>query len=218
MLTLERRRVADLFRIHVVSSSDVRSPVTASGPLTFFHVKHENLYIVAVTKSNVNAALVFEFLYRIISISKSYFGKFDEEAVKNNFVLIYELLDEVLDFGYPQNTEPETLKLYVTTEGVKSERALNVNSSRITMQATGTTSWRRADIKHRKNEVFVDVIEDTNLLISTNGIVLRSDVSGQIMMRAYLSGTPECKFGLNDRLMLESHQDGGYSLSSVHCN
>jgi len=26
-------------------------------------------------------------------LGKSYFGKFDEEAVKNNFVLVYELLD-----------------------------------------------------------------------------------------------------------------------------
>ena len=33
------------------------------------------------------------FLYRFISISRSYFGKLDEESVKNNFVLIYELID-----------------------------------------------------------------------------------------------------------------------------
>jgi hypothetical protein len=31
---------------------------------------------------------------------------------------------EVLDFGYPQNTETETLKMYITTEGVKSERKI----------------------------------------------------------------------------------------------
>jgi hypothetical protein len=44
-------------------------------------------------RCNANAALIFEFLYRFVSISRSYFGKLDEEAVKNNFVLIYELLD-----------------------------------------------------------------------------------------------------------------------------
>lgn len=70
------------------------------------------------------------------------------------------------------------------------------------MQATGALSWRRSDIKYRKNEAFVDVIEDVNLLVSAVGTVLRADVSGQIVMRAYLSGTPECKFGLNDRLTL----------------
>lgn len=76
------------------------------------------------------------------------------------------------------------------------------DSSKITMQATGALSWRRADIKYRKNEAFVDVIEDVNLLMSATGTVLRADVNGQIVMRAYLSGTPECKFGLNDRLTL----------------
>ena len=91
--------------------------------------------------------------------------------------------------------------MYITTEGVKSERATE-DSSKITMQATGALSWRRADIKYRKNEAFVDVIEDVNLLMSATGTVLRADVNGQIIMRAYLSGTPECKFGLNDRLTL----------------
>ena len=47
----------------------------------------------AITKSNANAALVFEFLYRLVGLGRGYFGKFDEEAVKNNFVLVYELLD-----------------------------------------------------------------------------------------------------------------------------
>lgn len=37
--------------------------------------------------------MIFEFLYRLIALGKSYFGKFDEEAVKNNFVMVYELLD-----------------------------------------------------------------------------------------------------------------------------
>ena len=36
-----------------------------------------------------------------------------------------------------------------------------------------------------------------------SGAVLRADVDGQILMRAYLSGTPECKFGLNDKLVLQ---------------
>lgn len=46
------------------------------------------------------------------------------------------------------------------------------------------------------------MIEDVNLLMSATGTVLRADVNGQIVMRAYLTGTPECKFGLNDRLTL----------------
>lgn len=117
---------------------------------------------------------------------------------------------EILDFGYPQNTETDTLKMYITTEGVKSAIVNSpTDSSRITMQATGALSWRRSDVKYRKNEAFVDVIEDVNLLMSATGTVLRADVNGQIIMRAYLSGTPECKFGLNDRLLLDHGASSG---------
>lgn len=198
-----KRTIADAFRIQVISNSDVRSPVMTMGSTTFLHVRHENLYIVAVTRVNANAALVFEFLNQIVTLGRSYFGKFDEDAVKSNFVLIYELLDEILDFGYPQNSETDTLKLYITTEGVKSEKSgKEQDLSKITIQATGATSWRRPDIKYRKNEAFIDIIESVNLLMSSTGTVLRADVTGNVQMRAYLTGTPECKFGLNDSLVL----------------
>lgn len=40
------------------------------------------------------------------------------------------------------------------------------------------------------------------------GNVLRADVDGHIQMRAYLSGTPECKFGLNDKLVIDKNDKG----------
>jgi hypothetical protein len=40
---------------------------------------------------------------QVVTLCKSYFGgEFSEQSIKNNFVLIYELLDEIMDFGYPQ--------------------------------------------------------------------------------------------------------------------
>jgi len=41
-----------------------------------------------------------------------------------------------------------------------------------------------------------------NVLLSNKGTLLRADVSGQIMVKSLLSGMPECKFGLNDKLVL----------------
>ena len=46
-----------------------------------------------------------------------------------------------------------------------------------------------------------------NVLI-LSGNVLRADVDGHIQMRAYLSGTPECKFGLNDKLVIDKNERG----------
>eukprot|EP00960_Hanusia_phi_P050839 760459-Hanusia_phi.AAC.1 len=45
-------------------------------------------------------------------------------------------------------------------------RAL-VAASLAPAQVTGAVSWRREGIKYRKNEVFLDVVENVNLLMSS---------------------------------------------------
>jgi hypothetical protein len=39
-----------------------------------------------------------------------------------------------------------------------------------------------------------------NALVSSRGAVLRADVSGAVTVKAFLSGTPDVKLGLNDAL------------------
>jgi len=61
------------------------------------------MYFVALTRSNVNPALAFEYMFQLIKILKAYLGEdFDENNMRNNMTLIYELMDETMDFGYPQ--------------------------------------------------------------------------------------------------------------------
>ena len=42
-----------------------------------------------------------------------YFKEVEEESIRDNFVIVYELLDEFMDFGYPQTTDPKVLQEYV---------------------------------------------------------------------------------------------------------
>ena len=39
-----------------------------------------------------------------------YFKELEEESIRDNFVIIYELLDEMMDFGYPQITDGKMLQ------------------------------------------------------------------------------------------------------------
>jgi len=71
-----------------------RNPVKAIGSTSFLYISHEDLYLLAVTKHNANAAAVYEFLHQLVSIFKAYFeNKFNERTVNEHFVVIYELLD-----------------------------------------------------------------------------------------------------------------------------
>lgn len=39
-----------------------------------------------------------------------YFKELEEESIRDNFVIIYELLDELMDFGFPQTTDSKILQ------------------------------------------------------------------------------------------------------------
>lgn len=207
------RGVANAFRLEVIGSKDQRSPIKNIGSTSFMYIHCGGIYVVAVSRQNVDACMVFEILHRIVDIFKSYFdGQFDEDAIRNHFVLTYELLDEMLDFGYAQNCSTDVLKLYITQgQGkIRPEKMKQEKINKITIQATGAIPWRTPDIKHRRNEIYIDVIESVNLLMSAEGNVLRADVSAQVPMKCFLSGMPECKFGMNDKVLMdkESNRQG----------
>ncbi len=53
---------------------------------------------------------MIEFLHRVIDTFIDYFGECSESIVKENYVVVYELLDEMLDNGFPLATESNILK------------------------------------------------------------------------------------------------------------
>ncbi|POV93904.1 hypothetical protein PSTT_17131, partial [Puccinia striiformis] len=132
-------------------------------------------------------------------VLSEYFKELEEESIRDNFVIIYELLDEMMDFGYPQTTESKILQEYITQESHKLEIQV-----RPPMAVTNAVSWRSEGIRYRKNEVFLDVVESVNLLVNANGNVVRSEILGAVKMKCYLSGMPELRLGLNDKVMFES--------------
>jgi AP-2 complex subunit mu-1 len=44
-----------------------------------------------------------------------------------------------------------------------------VPTKNVTLQVTGQVAHRNPNTKHKKNEVFLDVVEQVNLLMSHNG-------------------------------------------------
>lgn len=100
-----------------------------------------------------------------------------------------------------------------------------------TLQVTGAVGWRREGLNYKKNEVFLDIVESVNLLMSSKGTVylcftfsfinfnslinnlmligsvLRCDVTGKILMKCFLSGMPDLKLGLNDKIGLEKESE-----------
>jgi AP-1 complex subunit mu len=106
------------------------TPCFSSQGVNFIHIRHSNLYrlsflslfvhlhksstpVLALSRRNTNAAETIIFLHRLTQVLIEYFKELEEESIRDNFVIIYELMDEMMDFGFPQTTESKILQEYV---------------------------------------------------------------------------------------------------------
>lgn len=180
------------------SNDSQTSPIIYDACLdvTFAYIRHNGLYILSTSKHRSDGSALLTFMLKLIDIFQYYFHSVEEESIRDNFVIIYELLDEVIDHGYPQFTDAKILSEFITV-------GANALSSVVVPQAiTNSVSWRSPGIKYKKNEVFLDVVETVDLSVNSAGSVVRSNVSGVLKMKAFLSGMPECKLGLNESIVL----------------
>lgn len=170
------------------------------------------------------------FLHKLVEVFTEYFRELEEESLRDNFVVVYELLDEMMDFGHPQSTEKNILKRYAILPWSPLFNPASIHPHRyITQQSfqldreparppsavTSAVSWRSEGIKYRKNEVFLDVIESLNLLVNASGAIVQSEIVGVIKVKCKLSGMPELRLGLNDRVLFEQTGRAGRTSSKM---
>ncbi len=200
-----KRTECNAFSIHLLSNKGLKgTPVVYHNGVSYYYINQKDLYIIVSSKSNPNVAMIFEFLFKFLNITQAYFAKeLCDEVIRKNYVLIYELLDEILDYGVPQITETDMLKQYIMEGGMDLDLLTDINKlSQLTMAATGANSWRPKPVHYKRNNVYIDVVETVNVSYGHSGNVLKAEVVGQIDVNCELSGMPECTFGLNDTLSL----------------
>uniref|UniRef100_A0A8D2AHZ3 MHD domain-containing protein n=1 Tax=Sciurus vulgaris TaxID=55149 RepID=A0A8D2AHZ3_SCIVU len=170
------------------------APLLSHGQVYFLWTKHSNLYLVATTLKTTNASVLQSFLYKTVEVFCESFKELEEESI----VIVYELLDELKDCGFPQTPDSKLLQENITQQGNK----LETGKSWVPPTVTNVVSWRSEGIEYKKSEVFVDV-RVCNLLANANGSVLPSKIMGTIKLKVFLSGRPEQQLGPNDRVFFE---------------
>jgi AP-4 complex subunit mu-1 len=197
-------------------------PIFNVDGVNFIYSKKNELYLVLTTKDNVSASYFLEILDKLMKVIKDHCGILSEESIRKNFVLIYEIIDEMIDFGYPQLSSTEQIKPFVFTEPVLIQNKISVPSI-FNKNTTSGDSIKKpisqvTDSKNKKNEIFVDIIEKITVLFNSSGSLINSAVDGCIRMKSYLKGNPELKLVLNDDIVIG--RPTGYSSGSVidDCN
>ncbi|KAJ7667599.1 Mu homology domain-containing protein [Mycena polygramma] len=143
----------------------------ADSPSACCHVECGDMRILCPVSGDVDPLFAFAFLQTFIDILREYFGALSAATLKDNFDVVYQLLEETLDSGgHPLTTSPNALRDIVLPPSLLSKllsvAGANINST--LNSGPGLGSSRR------------------------HGTTLTSSVWGKIETNAKLSGTPDC--------------------------
>jgi AP-3 complex subunit mu len=204
------RSICDYFWEEVTKSSSVDEvlPVIQTSKYYYIHVQRNGLFFVSICSMDTSPLLVIEYLHRICDIFGQYFEKLSEESLKKNFLLVYQLLDEMMDNGLPFSTEPNSLMEMIPPPNVlRSIRTtITGESSMSGLIPEGNltnTPWRKTGVRHTNNEIYFDIIEDVDCVIEINGLILSIEVSGEVQCNCQLSGMPDLSLHFNNPHILD---------------
>jgi AP-4 complex subunit mu-1 len=199
-------------RANMPTSDEGDDPIFHIDGTQFLYSKKNGMYFVFTSKTNVSPALSVELLDRISAVIKDYCGVLTEEAIRKNFMLVYELVDEIIDFGYPQSSTSEVLKAYVKSVPIlvdtekRSEFLTAVIKTKTTSSKTANQSVTNKEQK-KKDEIFVDLLEKITVHFGPTGQVTLAEVEGAIIIKSFIKGIPKIKMGLNEDLIIGKSSD-----------
>ncbi|EKE42563.1 clathrin-adaptor medium chain, putative [Entamoeba nuttalli P19] len=178
-------------------------PVINCNTYCLFHFCHElpsnSVYFIAVTDIDVPPLFISSFLQRIRIILKYCYpdGSFNDNTLKQDYIRLIQIMDQLADGGFPFITEPNTIDalLNENTTSQKIEKAvlgeLSVNYDKDAL-GSRTLPWRKDGVIHKTNEILFDVNERISTVFNlVTGKASRTEVLGEVICISSLSGIPD---------------------------
>ncbi|KAJ4813046.1 AP-3 complex subunit mu-1 [Rhynchospora pubera] len=196
-------------------NNDQMSVVTSPTHYLFPLIRHGIIFL-ACTQLELPPLLPIEFLSRFADILSDYLcagsgagATLNEDIVKDNFVIVYEVLDEMMDNGFPLTTEPNLLKDIVLPPNLVTKvlHAVTGNSSpsvgpTLPHAAASTVPWRSTHPKTTTNEVYVNLVEQLDASVNWDGNLRRCQVYGEIQVNSSLPGFPDLTLSFTNPSLL----------------
>ncbi|XP_026478071.1 AP-3 complex subunit mu-1-like [Ctenocephalides felis] len=200
------RSVCDYFLDAQRATPNDVPPVIPTPHHYLVSVQRDGISLVAACKQEVAPLFVIEFLHRVIDTFVDYFSECTETIIKENYVVVYELLDEMLDNGFPLATESNILKELIKPPNILRTIANTVTgksnvSGTLPSGQLSNVPWRRTGVKYTNNEAYFDVVEEVDAIIDKSGATVFAEIQGYIDCCIKLSGMPDLTLSfMNPRL------------------
>lgn len=165
-----------------------------------YHQKHGNMIFMLPTSSTIPSLVPFEFINRLVEVLESYFGSpLISTKIETNLDTVAMILNEMLDGGVPSFTEPDPMRDLVPYGGLFSK--LLAGNSRSRTPKSQEVPWRRAEVRHTNNELFVDLVETLYVIAGSDSSATRTVPSSSAFYTSYSSNS-SVSGGSNVRTLL----------------
>jgi AP-3 complex subunit mu len=187
-------------------------------PTLLYSIIQDQLLFLCPCSSDTEPLQILEFLHRVADVLEDFLGSpLLASKIEAHYDVVAQLLSEMVDGGIIASTEPNALRDVVeapnfmksllggvglpsTTPSslAPSTTPFSLNSrpspSFGPASATQTNSpvpWRRANVRHTSNEMYVDIVETLEVTMSPSGRPLSAIANGTIAFTAKVSGVPD---------------------------
>jgi AP-3 complex subunit mu len=187
-------------------------------PTLLYSIIQDQLLFLCPCSSDTEPLQVLEFLHRVADVLEDFLGSpLLASKIEANYDVVAQLLNEMVDGGIISCTEPNALRDMVDAPnfmksllggvGLPSSTPSSLTPSSTpfslasrpsprlgpanTSQTASTIPWRRANVRHTSNEMYVDIVETLEVTLSPSGRPLAAIANGTIAFTAKVSGVPD---------------------------
>ena len=184
-----------------------------------FSMIQDNLLFLSPCSSDIEPLLVLEFLHRVADALQEFLGSpLLAGKITASYDVVAQVVSEMADAGVIAHSEPNALRDTVETgPGVLKNLlgSLGAPGSSPALQPTGVSHiispqiqqaqsaqgsavpWRRSNVRHTSNELYVDIVESLAVTLAPSGRPLSAFVHGSIAFTSKVSGVPDLTLNLS---------------------
>lgn len=189
-------------------------------PTLAYSILQDHLLFISPSSAESEPLLVLEFLHRVADALEDFLGSpLLASKIESSYDVVAQLLNEMCDGGLVSNTEPNALRDVVEAPSWMGKLLGGVGLPSSSPSLTPSTStpfslprpnlprpnsntaspvpWRRANVRHTSNELYVDIVETLSITLAPSGIPLSALAFGTIAFTAKVSGVPDLVLQLN---------------------
>jgi AP-3 complex subunit mu len=189
---------------------------SSTNPPTLVHsITEDRLLYLCPTSNDTDPLIVLEFLHRIVDVFEDFLGTpLLPSKISSSYDVVAQLLSEMCDCGAIATTEPNALRDLVEAPSWMNKLlgGVGLPSSSPALPATQSLSsmgnmnnnapailWRRSNVRHTSNELYVDIVETLHVISAPSGQPLAATAHGSVVFTAKVSGVPDLFLSLTSQ-------------------